>query len=273
MATYAIGDVQGCFAELQALLERFDFDAARDRLLFVGDLVNRGPASLAVLRFVRALGESACTVLGNHDLHLLATAAGVRTSRDKDTLQAVLDAPDATELVEWIAALPMTHVEAGFAIVHAGLPPQWDVARAVELGHEVETVLRGGERATFLRHMYGNQPDLWREDLQGWERLRFITNALTRLRYVDVAGRLDIEETGPPGTQAEGLVPWFEAPGRKSLGERIAFGHWSTLQLEQELDPSHGVYHLDTGCVWGGRMTALRLEDEAYFSVPCGGGG
>jgi bis(5'-nucleosyl)-tetraphosphatase (symmetrical) len=270
VAIYAIGDVQGCFDELQDLLGLMEFHPANDQLWFAGDLVNRGPKSLDVLRFVAGLGDSARVVLGNHDLHLVAAAAGVRERKSQDTFMSVLEASDGHELIDWLASQSMLVHEADppFIMVHAGLPPQWDLADATRLAREVESVLRSEQRQDYLKHMYGNKPDRWREDLRGWKRLRFITNALTRMRYVDADGRLNLELEGPPGTQPQGWLPWFEAPGRRTIHEPILFGHWATLQLEGPVDSAHRVHHLDTGCVWGGRLTAIRLEDERYFSVP-----
>lgn len=270
MAVYAIGDVQGCFDELEALLRLVRFERGKDRLWFVGDLVNRGPKSLDVLRFVAELGDEARIALGNHDLNLLAIAAGTRELRNQDTVQDVLDAPDANELIEWLARRPLLVSEPGipYTMVHAGLPPRWSVADAADRAGEVETALAGSKRQQFLANMYGSKPARWKSGLEGWKRLRFITNALTRIRYVDAGGRLDMNESGAPGTQPPTLAPWFESKNRRSRGEPIIFGHWATLQLEHALDPAHGVYHLDTGCVWGGTLTALRLDDERYFSVP-----
>jgi bis(5'-nucleosyl)-tetraphosphatase (symmetrical) len=270
VATYAIGDIQGCFDELETLLRLVEFRRGSDRLWLVGDLVNRGPKSLAVLRFVSELGDDAHIVLGNHDLNLIAIAAGVRELRPQDTLQEVLDAPDGDALIDWLIHQPLLFSEPGvpYTMVHAGLPPQWDTTEAAARAREVESALAGGERAEFLAHMYGNQPDLWDDGLDGWQRLRFITNALTRIRFVDADGRLDLAESGAPGSEPESLVPWFASQARRSRGEAIVFGHWATLQLEQTLDATHRVYHLDTGCVWGGRLTALRLEDARIFSVP-----
>jgi bis(5'-nucleosyl)-tetraphosphatase (symmetrical) len=269
VSVYAIGDIQGCFDELQKLLRHIDYQRSNDQLWFVGDLVNRGPKSLDVLRFVAELGSDARVVLGNHDLNLLAIAAGVRKLRSKDTVQDILDAPDGDELIGWLSGQPLLLREPGipYTMVHAGLPPQWDVARGEHLAREVETALTGEDRIEFLRKMYGNEPTRWKNELAGWKRLRFITNALTRIRYVDADGRLDMTQSGPPGSQPDALKPWFEAKKRRSHGEPIVFGHWATLQLEHEIEPTHHVYHLDTGCVWGGRLTALRLDDERYFSV------
>jgi bis(5'-nucleosyl)-tetraphosphatase (symmetrical) len=271
MAIYAIGDIQGCFDELRALLVQIAFDPQRDCLWICGDLVNRGPRSLEVLRFVRNLGDRAVVVLGNHDLHLLAVAAGKQTLHPKDTLQEVLSAPDCGLNLAWLRTRPLLHHDQalGFTMIHAGLPPAWDLATAQACAREVEAVLAGPDYPAFFQEMYGDRPDRWSPHLEGYARLRFITNCLTRLRYCDTKGRLALKEKGPPGTQSPGFLPWFEVPGRRSLGERILFGHWATLRINGDPDHSYGVYHLDTGCAWGGRMTALRLEDERYFSVPC----
>jgi bis(5'-nucleosyl)-tetraphosphatase (symmetrical) len=270
VAIYAIGDVQGCFDELEALVRLIQFQRASDQLWFVGDLVNRGPKSLQVLRFVSDLGGDARVVLGNHDLNLVAIAAGARELRPKDTVQEVLDAADGNDLVDWLAKQPLLLREPGvpYAMVHAGLAPQWDVAEALIHAREVQAALTSADRTKFLTHMYGDKPDRWKKKLAGWERLRFITNALTRIRYVGPDGRLNLAENASPGRQPGSLTPWYESKSRRSYGEPIVFGHWATLQLEQNLDPAHRVYHLDTGCVWGGKLTALRLDDERYFSVP-----
>lgn len=269
MAVYAIGDVQGCFAELQALLASLKFDSAHDRLWFAGDLVNRGPQSLETLRFIRDLGDAAVTVLGNHDLHLLAADYDARYARPKDTLQPVLDAPDREQLLAWLRSRPLLHhdTELGFTLLHAGLPPQWDLATARRCAAEVEAVLQGPHHGEYLSRMYGNEPDHWSEDLQGWDRLRFITNCFTRVRYVTPDGHLNLHDKGAIGTQAAGLLPWFAVPGRASRKLRILFGHWSTLGPVQETN----VFPLDTGCLWGGELTALRLEDQRRFTLPCKG--
>jgi bis(5'-nucleosyl)-tetraphosphatase (symmetrical) len=269
VAIYAIGDIQGCFDELKELLRHIRFQRAKDQLWFVGDLVNRGPESLEVLRFVSELGSDARVVLGNHDLNLIAIAEGVRELRSQDSVRDVLDARDGGELIEWLSEQPLLVREPGipYTMVHAGLAPPWEMAQAAMLAREVEAALAGDDRQGFLAHMYGDQPDRWNKELAKRERLRFITNALTRIRYVDSDGRLKLEESGPPGSQPDALVPWFASKQRRSRGEPIIFGHWATLQLEQKVDPVHRVFHLDTGCVWGGRLTALRLDDERYFSV------
>lgn len=270
MATYIIGDVQGCAAQLEALLARIGFDEHRDRLWFAGDLVNRGPASLAVLRRVRDLGEAALVVLGNHDLHLLATACGARRLRRKDTFAEVLEAPDRDELLAWLRGCPLLHhdPDSGLTLVHAGLAPQWDLAEAAACAGELEAALRGPDSRRFLERMYGDGPARWCAGLRGAKRLRFITNALTRIRYCDRDGALDLEHDGPPGSQPAGLEPWYALPGRRSAGHWICFGHWATLRLAAADERRHRVVHLDTGCVWGGRLTALRLEDRRRFQVP-----
>jgi len=264
---YAIGDVQGCHDELRALLARLSFSADRDRLWFVGDLVNRGPQSLETLRLVRALGDNAITVLGNHDLHLLAVMYGVRPLRRSDTLDAVLRAPDREALTEWLLTRPMAHSEAGDLLVHAGVVPPWSVAQTLELAREVESALRRDPQR-LLERMYGNEPDTWSPQLNGIERLRFAINVLTRLRLCTADGRIDLDLKGPPPPPPSQLRPWFVFGERASRGTRIVFGHWSALGLVH----SHGVIGLDTGCVWGGALTALDLDaGERPESVPCRG--
>lgn len=269
MAVYAIGDVQGCHSELERLLEALRFDPAADRLWFAGDLVNRGPGSLETLRRVRSLGDAAVTVLGNHDLHLLALAeTDVAEPRKSDTLQPVLEAPDAGELLEWLRERPLLHYEADldWLLVHAGLPPQWDLETARACAQEVESALRGKKRRMFLKRMYGDRPRRWRSSLTGSKRLRFITNCLTRLRFCDAKGRIDLAPTGAPGSQPAHLMPWFRVPGRRSAGLNIVCGHWAAMGYLAE----DGVRAIDTGCVWGGRLTALRLDGAGEtVSVPC----
>jgi bis(5'-nucleosyl)-tetraphosphatase (symmetrical) len=271
MAVYAIGDVQGCLDPLQRLLERIAFDPASDQLWFCGDLVNRGPASLETLRFVRALGETATVVLGNHDLHLLATAwANSRPRKRRDTLDGILAAPDREELLEWLRRRPLLHHDAAldFTMVHAGLPPQWALADARAAAAELETVLQGHRFVDFLRAMYGNLPDRWSPALEGVDRLRYIVNAFTRLRYVRPDGSLDFSNSGPPDPDRQDMIPWFRFPGRRSAGLRMVFGHWSTLgEIDHE-----GAISLDTGCVWGRRLTALQLDTTARTCVQCGPG-
>ena len=271
MALYAIGDIQGCDTELGALLEAIGFSADRDRLLFVGDLVNRGPESLQALRRIRAMGDAATVVLGNHDLHLLAVALGISQVRSGDTLDEVLAAPDRKPLLEWLLHRPLLHEERArnLALVHAGLPPQWDMPAARACAREVERALKD-DPAQLFQKMYGDEPTRWDDALAGAERLRFIVNSFTRLRYVDADGRLVLRAKGAPNKpQTKQLIPWFEAPGARWHGPRVVFGHWSTLGF---LDTS-AVVSLDTGCVWGGSLTALRLDDAhaAPVQVACPG--
>jgi bis(5'-nucleosyl)-tetraphosphatase (symmetrical) len=273
MARFAIGDVQGCARELRALLEVLKFSADRDRLWFVGDLVNRGPESLQCLRLIRALGDNAVVVLGNHDLHLLALAFGSKL-KDKpgDTLRELLRAPDRMVLLQWLLERPLAHQDPvqGELLIHAGLVPQWTAAQTMSLAQEVQTALRTAPEA-FFDHMYGDKPDVWTDALQGHDRLRFIVNTLTRLRVCTAEGRVALKAKGPPPRgkrHAESLLPWFEVPGRLSRDTRIIFGHWSTLGFVNR----HGVIGLDTGCVWGGTLTAVNLDQAIRpISVPCPG--
>jgi len=258
VAVYAIGDIQGCFDELQALLTRIRFDPERDRLWFAGDLVNRGPQSLETLRLVRDL--NAVTVLGNHDLHLLASACIPGRRKGKDTLDAILDAPDSAELLDWLRFRPLLHHDRQLncTLVHAGLPPQWDLQTAMACAAELEQVLRGDHYRDFFASMYGDQPDQWSTALTGQGRLRFIVNCFSRLRFCDSAGRLALDEKGPPGSQPSQLRPWFDWPQRKSRDTTILFGHWSTLGAYD----AAGIHALDTGCLWGGTLTALRIDQD-----------
>jgi bis(5'-nucleosyl)-tetraphosphatase (symmetrical) len=265
VATYAIGDPQGCYAALQRLLDAIRFDDRTDRLWFVGDLVNRGPDSLATLRFVKALGESAVSLLGNHDLHLLAVAQGVQRQRRDDTLQEVLDAPDRDELLAWLRGRPLMHVERGVAIVHAGLLPQWTVDQARGLAREVEQALSGEHWGELLRRMYGNQPARWSDELSGYDRLRVIINAMTRLRLCTAQGEMEFGHKGRLEDAPPGYLPWFDVPARRSRGTPVIFGHWSALGLKLSDD----LIGLDTGCLWGRRLTAFRLEDRRIFQVSC----
>lgn len=272
MAVYAIGDVQGCLDELQRLLDRLRFAPAADRLWFAGDLVNRGPQSLETLRFIRALGERAVSVLGNHDLHLLAISRYADRLKARDTLLPILEAPDRDALLDWLRQRPLFHHDAtlGYSLVHAGLPPQWDLDQALACSREVEAVLRDDTRCgDFLAHMYGNQPDTWSAQLTGHDRLRFIVNACTRLRYCTPEGRMEFRHSGPPGSQPPGFLPWFEVPGRASRGLNILFGHWASLGTAT----GPGIHPLDTGCVWGHQLTALRLDTDTpeRISIDCPG--
>jgi bis(5'-nucleosyl)-tetraphosphatase (symmetrical) len=265
MATYAIGDVQGCAAALFALLDHIGFDAARDRLWFVGDLVNRGPQSAEVLRFVKSLGNAAVVVLGNHDLHLLTVAAGHAQPRADDTLEAVLAAPDCAELLDWLRRRSMVHSEGEYLLVHAGLLPAWSRHDAVELGHEVERELRGERYRDFLAQLYGSRPASWSPSLTGADRLRVIVNAMTRMRFVSAAGVMDLSAKGGEADASPGYLPWYDVPGRKSADATVVCGHWSALGLKLRAD----LLSLDTGCVWGGALTAVRLEDRHIYQVPC----
>jgi len=265
MATYAIGDVQGCHSALQRLLDALGFDRARDRLWFVGDLVNRGPDSLATLRLVKGLGDAAVTVLGNHDFHLLAVATGHADKHRSDTLDQVLAAADCEALLTWLRLRPILHVEGSWAMVHAGLLPQWSVARAQMLAQEVETELRGANWRDFLAKLYGNKPDAWSETLRGADRLRVIVNAMARMRFCTADGTIELRTKGETAKAPPGFFPWFDAPGRASRDHTLVCGHWSTLGLKLRPD----LLALDSGCVWGGSLSAVRLEDRKLFQVPC----
>ena len=268
MAVYAIGDVQGCFDPLRALLDKLNYDPDVDRLWFAGDLVNRGPQSLEVLRFVKSLPH-ANSVLGNHDLHLLAVASGQAPRKKRDTFDDVLLAPDREALLAWLRACPLLHHDAtlGYAMVHAGVLPQWNLPTAVRLACEAGEYIRHSDNNELFTHMYGDSPDHWRDDLGGWARLRIIINAFTRLRYCDALGHMDLRPKGRPGKQPSHLLPWFQVPGRMTRNTRIIFGHWSTLGVWD----SDGVIALDSGCLWGGKLTAVRLDDDAhpFTEVPC----
>ncbi len=268
MATYAIGDLQGCYDALQRLLEKLRFDPARDQLWLAGDLVNRGPDSLATLRFVKSLGDRAITVLGNHDLHLLAIVADHKTTKDTG-LKEILTAPDVNEIVNWVRKQPLLHYDArlDFALVHAGIYPAWTLQQALGYAEELHQILAGDDYLDFIHHMYGNKPRIWQNELEGWERLRFIVNSFTRMRYCDADGKLNLKDKGPPGSQSSDSYPWFDMPGRKTVTDRIVFGHWSTAG---KVDRTN-VFALDTGCIWGGDLTALQLdaEEPKYISIAC----
>lgn len=264
MATYAIGDIQGCHTPFARLLDRIGFDPAADRLWIAGDLVNRGPDSDKVLRAVRALGDAAVTVLGNHDLYLLMAARGVARRGRDDTLDCVLEAPDRDELLDWLAGRRMIHAEGGHVLVHAGLVPQWTVEQALALGGEVEAALRGPRVKAFLKHLFGDKPARWNDTLEGWDRLRFIVNAMTRMRFCTPRGRLALDGKGPPSRAPSGSVPWFRVPDAAWRTHTVVCGHWSVLGFHRE----PGLIALDSGCVWGGVLTAVRLEDGAVFQEP-----
>ena len=264
VALYAIGDIQGCHAELCQLLDLIGFSKDSDRLWLVGDLVNRGPESLEVLREVAALGDSASTVLGNHDFHLLTIAAGYRKPHRGDTLDAILAAPDRDELVDWLTRRPLVVCDGDHLLVHAGLLPQWTAAAAVALSREVEATLASDARRDFLGALYGDEPDRWRDDLIGYDRLRVIVNACTRMRFCAPDGRMALKEKRGPEHSPEGFRPWFAHDNRKSADVTVVCGHWSTLDLE--LAPN--VLMLDSGCLWGGTLTAMRLDSRRVYQVP-----
>ncbi len=268
MTTYAIGDIQGCYDPLKRLLDTIQFDPTNDQLWFAGDLINRGPQSLETLRFIMSLGDSARSVLGNHDCHFLAIARGHQTPHKVDTFSDILNAGDAEELIQWLRSQPFLYEDKGlgYSMVHAGILPQWSMADARRYARELEAIIQGDQLDDFLASMYGNQPNCWDDSLTGNERLRFIVNCFTRLRYCDLQGRLDFNEKGAVGTQANGLIPWFEAPNRKTANDKILFGHWSTLGLHRK----NNTFCLDSGCLWGGSLTALKLDgSEEVMSELC----
>ena len=267
MAVYAIGDVQGCYDELARLLDVLRPNPLSDELWFVGDLVNRGPRSLEVLRLVKSLGRAAVVVLGNHDLHLLALGLTGRSRARREDLHAVLTAPDRDELLDWLRHRPLAHYRPDLnpLMVHAGVARDWDPLFTIKLAREAERTPRSDTGVDFLREMYGDEPAAWSNQLTGTARLRFIVNCLTRIRYCHADGRLDFADNGPPGSQGPGLLPWFEIPGRASQAVRIVFGHWSALGFLQRAN----LLGLDTGCVWGRTLTAVRLDGPArVYTVP-----
>ena len=269
MATYAIGDIQGCYDSLCRLLELCAFDQSADRLWLVGDLVNRGPKSLETLRLIKSLGPSALTVLGNHDLYLMMVAEGGAKFRGKDdTLQPIFDAPDCAELINWLRQQPLCHTEGEYCLVHAGLLPQWTAARAQQLSHEVETVMQGPDYREFILNLWGSEPAGWSDDLTGWARLRVIVNAMTRMRFCTPEGIMEFKAKGKLSKTPAGHLPWFDAPNRRSAEAVLVTGHWSALGLK--ITPK--LLALDSGCLWGGHLTALRLEDRRVFQVDCSAG-
>ena len=265
MSTYAIGDVQGCYEPLRRLLDRIDFDPACDTLWFVGDLVNRGPQSRDVVRFVKSLGDGAVTVLGNHDLALLVVAEGAAKAHASDTFGDILAAPDRDELLHWLRQQKMIHAEGPHVMVHAGLLPQWSVAQAAALGREVEAALRGDGCREFLRRLYGDEPARWSDALAGMDRLRIVTNAMTRMRLARADGTMEFRHKKGLANLPAGYLPWYDVPGRASRDATVLFGHWASLGLLVRPD----VIALDTGCVWGRALTALRLEDRQILQCDC----
>jgi bis(5'-nucleosyl)-tetraphosphatase (symmetrical) len=264
MSLYAIGDIQGCHAEFRQLLDLIGFSPREDRLWLVGDLVNRGPDSLAVLRDVKALGDAAVTVLGNHDFHLLTVAAGHTKPHRQDTIAPILDAADRDELIDWLMRRPLVVIEGGHLLVHAGLLPQWTPATALMLSREVQAMLASARAGAFLAVLYGDEPHAWHDDLEGFDRLRVVVNACARLRFCTADGTMEFKEKRGPGRAPEGFRPWFEHEARASAGKTIVCGHWSTLELK--LAPN--LLMLDSGCQWGGALTAIRLEDRRVYQVP-----
>jgi len=265
MITYAIGDLQGCHTQLIALLEKIDATTPNAQLVFVGDIVNRGPKSLATLRQIYALGKRARIVLGNHDLNLLAVACGLRKPHGSDTLDDILAADDREELLTWLRQQPLAIEQDGNLFVHAGVLPQWCKQQTLTLSGEAEAALQGDDWPEFLRKMYGNEPALWDDALTGDDRLRCIVNALTRIRFCKPDGRMDFKTVEGAGNAPEGLLPWFDLPNRKTEESTVVFGHWSTLGLL--IRPN--LLGLDTGCVWGGKLTAINLQDRSTIQVDC----
>lgn len=274
MATYAIGDLQGCLDPLLQLLDQLDYSPDRDKLWFAGDLINRGPQSLECLRYVKALGDKAITVLGNHDLHLLAALAKVRKPSRKDTLQEILDAPDCDELCDWIRHLPLMHSDSQLqtTMVHAGLHPSLDLSTARQLASDVEQQLQADDYVDFLAEMYGNEPAQWTPELSGYDRLRFGVNCFTRMRYLQADGSMDFATTCHPDDAPEGLTPWFRYCKRLPLEHAIVFGHWSTVgDTRSGDDQALKVHGLDRGCVWGGSLAAIEIPSMKMVETPCVG--
>jgi bis(5'-nucleosyl)-tetraphosphatase (symmetrical) len=266
MATYVIGDIQGCFAKFRELLGLIAFNSAQDRLWLTGDLVNRGPQSLEVLRYVKNLGERHVTVLGNHDLHLLAVAQHAEKITASDTFQDILRSPDREELLQWLSQQPLLYHEGEYVLVHAGLAPRWTLEKAKQLAREVETMLSSHGAKEFFRQMYTNEGHDWRDDLRGHVRLRCIVNFFTRMRFCHLNGDLELGYKGTIADAPPDLVPWFDVKDRVNKECKIIFGHWAALDGKADVE---NIYPLDTGCVWGNCLTAFRLEDEKRFSVQC----
>jgi len=269
MATYAIGDVQGCYLELNALLDRLQFDPVRDRIWFLGDLINRGPDNLAVVEFVRSLGSSATTVLGNHDLHFLAIVLGGHTPNKSDTFTDLLESDDVQEIAQWFCQQPLLVKDEslGYVMTHAGIPHLWDLRKASELAAEVEKAYRGKKQRDYFSQMYGNEPACWSDKLKGMDRLRAITNYLTRMRLMTADGTLEFAHKGPLSEAPPGTVPWYELRAQHPLGVTTLFGHWAALE---GVTGAADVIALDTGCVWGRELTALCLETKSYTQIAAG---
>ncbi len=267
MSTYAIGDLQGCLEPLLELLDKLNFNSSKDSLWFTGDLINRGPDSLKTLRYIMSLGDKAISVLGNHDLHFLAVAAGHNRRDSRDTFDSLLAAPDLNDLVAWLRSRPLIHYDQSrnMALIHAGLPPQWSIADAITYAHEIEDLLLNSNYQQLLGNMYGNSPTQWNNELKGEDRYRFIINCFTRMRYCTADGHLDFKYKNSPGTQAESLLPWFNLDARNNIDTVILFGHWSTLGFNHE----QNTFALDSGCLWGGTLTALNVDNKKTISVKC----
>jgi len=265
VATYVIGDIQGCFEAFKELLVAMAYNPANDRLWLAGDLVNRGENSIDTLRWCMAHDDHITAILGNHDLHLLAVAEGFVPPHRNDTLDEILDAPDRAEVLDWLRRRPMLHREGDWLMVHAGLLPEWTPELAESLARELEDVLRGSGYRDFLARMYGNEPRRWEPGLAGQDRLRLVANAMTRLRYLHPNGDMEYQHKCAPGDAPAELIPWYAMPDRQSRGVKVLFGHWSTLGLLAGED----VVSLDTGCLWGGQLSAIRLEDERLYQVDC----
>lgn len=268
MATYAIGDIQGCLEPLQCLLKKIAFDPTKDKLWLAGDLINRGPDTLATLRFLYKMRASISLVLGNHDLHFIAVYYGLRKPGKNDTLDQLLIAPDRADLVYWLRQQKLVHHDPDlhFTMVHAGIPPQWSLDEALARAREVEAILQSDRPEFLLENMYGNLPARWSDNLNGAERLRLITNYFTRMRFCSAEGELELQTKESAAAAPAGFAPWFSVTGRKMRNNKIIFGHWASLEGRAN---TKNIFALDTGCVWGGALTALRLEDEVYFSCSC----
>lgn len=269
MAIYAIGDLQGCLVPLRVLLERIKFDQNIDQLWLAGDLVNRGPDSLATLRYIKGLGKAAITVLGNHDLHLLAVATGRRQAKNKDTFAELLAAPDKDELLFWLRHQPIAHKDDSLKTImtHAGVYINWGPKKVMRHAHELETLLRDDSYPVLLSHLFSDGPFKWKKSLEGWERYRFISHCFTRMRFLSIDGNVDLKWKGAPNSQPSGLIPWFLHPERQCKNWRLVFGHWSTLGYFSKPN----LISLDSGCVWGKKLTAVRLDkkDPIFWQVPC----
>lgn len=268
MATYAIGDIQGCLEPLQCLLKKIEFNPRNDKLWLAGDLINRGPDTLATLRFLYRLRDSITIVLGNHDLHFIAVYYGLRKRGKNDTLDELLRAPDCADLVYWLRQQKLVHHDPAlnFTMVHAGIPPQWDLHDALARSREVEAVLQTDKVEQFLAGMYGNLPGRWDDNLDGVDRWRLITNYFTRMRFCSVDGELELQTKESADAAPQGFAPWFSFAERKTYSDKIVFGHWAALEGRTDVE---NAYALDTGCVWGGSLTALRLNDERWFYCDC----